>query len=591
MDPTRFDALARSLTSRHSRRGILAALALGAAGGFVERLAGASDAHSKRTKPKAHGQAHARHDHASANRQQHGTQQHSEPRGGHQQSPPSVRLAPSDHASRKTKRAACTADGKACKSDAQCCGGACVQNGACVKKGKLTGKCRCRSESPGSTLLAPVAKRIKLSVRHGYNDPTEASLPPCTPGQSCNNGGDQSCDVFGHCCPIGTASDHCGHQQDGLDLTPGHGWNGTILAPADGIIGWGPPGGECLGITLNGGTNLSICHFGKMFVRQGQPVHRGCRLGTTALGKDWVHLSLDDGKVHAHGGPSQPIPFTGPFALEGKDLTPDGSQDQRFSKIFPIASTNADVGICPQADPCAGVSCAGLPHVRTAHCSDGLCVIDACASGFLDCDGDPATGCEAQLGGVVACRACGDNCPDKPCNIATCDPQLGCGYLPRSGDACQANGIDGTCVNGECITDPCAGKDCSGKADPCNDGSCQNGACVAVPKQDGASCGANGETCWKGQCYEPTICTQGLTCGSWAGQVCGPTAPNGDCWCSGLAEGGYGCGSLLVASPITGCRTNEDCEAAFGPGALCGARSNGCYGQVCIRPCSTLFPG
>ena len=35
-----------------------------------------------------------------------------------------------------------------------------------------------------------------------------------------------------------------------------------------------------------------------------------------------------------------------------------------------------------------------LPFVDKAHCANGTCVIDQCAPDWLDCDGNPNTGCE-----------------------------------------------------------------------------------------------------------------------------------------------------------------------------------------------------
>lgn len=40
-------------------------------------------------------------------------------------------------------------------------------------------------------------------------------------------------------------------------------------------------------------------------------------------------------------------------------------------------------------------ACAGNDNVLETRCDDGECVIDTCQSGFVDCDGDPANGCES----------------------------------------------------------------------------------------------------------------------------------------------------------------------------------------------------
>lgn len=201
-------------------------------------------------------------------------------------------------------------------------------------------------------LKAPVRKGLSLTVIHGYNDPIEANLPDCTPGEVCNNQGTRTCDVFGGCCPINTPNDHCGHQRYALDLQPGDGWGGVIIAPASGKVGWS--GGECLGLTLEDGTNLTICHFGEndKWVSQGDQVVQGQCLGRKKTGKNWIHLNLDDGKIHFRRGPSHPIPFVSGnpkfpngLSLEGKNFTPNDSQDQ-FERVTITSSNDCLNGCC-----------------------------------------------------------------------------------------------------------------------------------------------------------------------------------------------------------------------------------------------------
>jgi hypothetical protein len=167
-------------------------------------------------------------------------------------------------------------------------------------------------------LLAPVDSGLTLSVTHGSNDPL--------PTQECS---------------IGTSRDHCLHQQFSLDLTPSDGWDGTIIAPSAGSVGWHDD--QCLGITLADGVNLTLCHFGRFFVTDGDGVARGQCLGTART--NWIHINLDYGTAH-QGGSSQPIPFTGAHSFEGHDLTPNEQRDQRFDSVFPVQSSNQRIGIC-----------------------------------------------------------------------------------------------------------------------------------------------------------------------------------------------------------------------------------------------------
>src|SRR5215216_6076972 len=61
--------------------------------------------------------------------------------------------------------------------------------------------------------------------------------------------------------------------------------------------------------------------------------------------------------------------------------------------------------------------CTALANVNQVHCTNSICVIDSCATGFFNCDGNAGTGCEASS--------------------ACCTP------------SCQ-NGL--TCCNGTCTT-------------------------------------------------------------------------------------------------------------------------------------------
>ncbi len=53
--------------------------------------------------------------------------------------------------------------------------------------------------------------------------------------------------------------------------------------------------------------------------------------------------------------------------------------------------TDSDCSAC-------GDDCSALDHVQSASCVSDQCVINACASGWDDCDGDPDNGCERDLG-------------------------------------------------------------------------------------------------------------------------------------------------------------------------------------------------
>lgn len=86
-----------------------------------------------------------------------------------------------------------------------------------------------------------------------------------------------------------------------------------------------------------------------------------------------------------------------------------------------------------------------LDHAEPA-CRDGACAIAACAPGFADCDGVPATGCEADLvGDVNRCGSCGNVCPPSMgagevtvCEVGVCRAVCAAGTV-RCGGACRAS--------------------------------------------------------------------------------------------------------------------------------------------------------
>ena len=43
-----------------------------------------------------------------------------------------------------------------------------------------------------------------------------------------------------------------------------------------------------------------------------------------------------------------------------------------------------------------GNNCYGLPNVAASYCNNGTCTIQSCAPGWIDCDGNPANGCEVS---------------------------------------------------------------------------------------------------------------------------------------------------------------------------------------------------
>ncbi|MFT3766197.1 MAG: DNRLRE domain-containing protein [Minicystis sp.] len=104
---------------------------------------------------------------------------------------------------------------------------------------------------------------------------------------------------------------------------------------------------------------------------------------------------------------------------------------------------------------------------------NGLCV-PTCPVGYADCDGDAANGCEAQLGADVSnCGSCGAACgqaahANAACNAGVCGTTCATGF----GDC------DGNAANG-CEAALNTSTNCGVCGNSCGTGSCVNGACTS----------------------------------------------------------------------------------------------------------------
>ncbi len=136
-----------------------------------------------------------------------------------------------------------------------------------------------------------------------------------------------------------------------------------------------------------------------------------------------------------------------------------------------------------------GLACTAGPNA-TPSCVAGVCTV-TCDSGYGDCDGMTATGCEADLTTPTSCGACtsvcegtqvcrSDGCADS-CHPGETDCGGSCASLMTSimhcgacGHPCpDADNASPTCVEGTC------GLECDGDFRDC-DGASANG-CEAVP--------------------------------------------------------------------------------------------------------------
>ncbi len=303
-------------------------------------------------------------------------------------------------------------------------------------------------------------------------------------------------------------------------------------------------------------------------------------------------------------------------------------------------ANGCEVNTTTDAANCGACGAACNLANATPKCTGGKCQIASCAAGFADCDGNPANGCEVNLNGDVAnCGGCGTPCAPAHasprcagglCQINACDPGfVDCDANP--GDGCEVNvnsdpancggcgkacsSVNGTptCVNGGCQIA------CNAGFGNC-DGLTSNG-CETNLGGDAANCGACGNACnlanaiakcGGGQCAIASCnpgfadcdgvaangCEVNLTldvahCGA-CGTPCAP--PNASPKCAGGACQIGACNpGFLDCDGVAadGCEVNSTADAANcgGCGKLCSS-ANGvasCVNSACQIACNAGF--
>ncbi len=194
------------------------------------------------------------------------------------------------------------------------------------------------------------------------------------------------------------------------------------------------------------------------------------------------------------------------------------------------ADLQTDVTACGTC----GHACIAPPHVSAMACVAGACQRVACATGFGDCNGVVADGCEIDLRtSVASCGICGTACPDytsatlgglgTACSAGVCgytmcaggrgdcdrDPANGCEvnlstsltHCGACGAACVAGAnVDATCTSGRCV------RTCRSGFGDCNADLIASGSdgCERAIDIDVDHCGACGMRCPSDQ-----ICSDG----------------------------------------------------------------------------------
>ncbi|MEZ4296816.1 MAG: hypothetical protein R3B70_17755 [Polyangiaceae bacterium] len=277
---------------------------------------------------------------------------------------------------------------------------------------------------------------------------------------------------------------------------------------------------------------------------------------------------------------------------------------------------NNSVGNCGSCGNLCSYSNAG------ASCSNGSCAMGSCTSGFANCDGNTANGCEVNTNtSTNNCGSCGNvcnlanassACTSGACTVATCNAGFA-NCDGNNGNGCEinlANNVNncGGCGNvcnlphavEMCTAGMCGVAACDAGWADC-DGNPANGCEVNIAADNG-NCGACGSvcsvangtgTCSMGSC-QIASCNAGFAncdglavngceintntsvgnCGG-CGQICAPANSTGACSGGTCTVGSCNSGfANCNGSAVDGCEINTQADVQN-----CGACGNNCAVQ------------
>lgn len=259
------------------------------------------------------------------------------------------------------------------------------------------------------------------------------------------------------------------------------------------------------------------------------------------------------------------VAATAPSCADDNPCTADACSAQSGCTHTPTPGAACPNGMCNAAGACeprpvgctSNASCSNL----NGPCTTGVCNVSsgqcsaqpipnckACTTAAECGDGNACNGAEAcQAGRCVAGTAlvCNDS---KPCTADSCNPAMGCQYVPTAGLPCP----NGTCnAAGVCEQAPprcTSNASCSNLNGPCTTGVCNltSGQCAAQPIAGCTACMTDA------QCTNNNLCDGAEKCQ--AGRCVAGTA--------------LSCADSSACTRDT-CNPQTGCMNAITPGATC----------------------
>ena len=255
--------------------------------------------------------------------------------------------------------------------------------------------------------------------------------------------------------------------------------------------------------------------------------------------------------------------------------------DEGFADCDGMASNGCEVDTRSTPAHCGACDHACVTANGTASCTAGACGVGACNTGFGNCDGDAANGCETSTAtSVTQCGACGNACPSRAnatptCAAGACSIACAAGFGNCDGNAANGCEVDTRVTLAHCGM---CGNACPARANATP--TCAAGACGFTCAAGFADCnGVASDGCEvnlgldEGHCGScPTVCPAGATC---TAGVC--ACPLGTSSCAGACvnftsdtRNCGACGTVCATGQV--CRTGT-CQATCASGStLCGTQ-------------------
>jgi hypothetical protein len=503
--------------------------------------------------------------------------------------------------------------GQACNVEQDCESDVCVdaecQAPACddqVANGKETGR-DCGGDCPGCDVDQPCLAGddcISLECNDGICGPEcPDGLANCDKDNSneceINTRVDvENCGACGNVCALPHAASECSAgecriQTDGCD----EGFADCNGEPEDGCEV------DLLQDKLNCGACTKVCPEinGAAFCEEG-----ACQI-TCAQGFDDCDENRDNGceknvsRDVNNCGECKNVctPASGgtPYCKDdacGETICPAG-----FGDCNGKPEDGCEIDLRTDADNCDSCGSICVANNASTACVNRACQIDECDTGFQNCGGGYADGCETNINTSIAhCGGCGDvcsvdngvpKCDMGACAINNCSgtyrdcnssPNDGCeiniatdaehcgGCLPPSGSNCNSKYANATA---DCADSACQQPTCDANYGDCTGGLADG--CETDTRSTGAHCGGCNKACQTG----PAANVSENEC---IGSQCQPDCVGSFDTCDG--------------NRYNGCETNTDDDASNcgGCGIVCSpahVESNECVSGNCQPDCSSSY--